>query len=299
MLLFMDESGTDHAESPYEVLAGVAIQSRDLWNLIQAVRATEREVFGMTLAEARVEFKGRKLLKPRVFRFASQSYPLPQAQRVDFCREFLKKGCREEETGAPQGRCRNEFTAYGQACLEFVERVLALCSQYRAKVFALMVLPEAAESADTDRLRRDYFVLFRRFGHYVEETGADRMGLIIFDERDKAHSQCLCQKMDSYFLGTGEGRALSAHIVPEPFFVHSDLTTAVRLADIVAYILNWGFRLPTMTKPRREEIRPLADMVYGLSYKGVHLMEDGSTRTLYGISYLDDLSVGTRETADA
>jgi len=92
---------------------------------------------------------------------------------------------------------------------------------------------------------------------------------------------------------------LSAHIVPEPFFVHSDLTTAVRLADIVAYILNWGFRVPKMTKPRREEVRPFADMVFDLSYKGTHLMEDGSTRTLYGITYLEDLSVGTREATDA
>ena len=173
MLLFMDESGTDHAESPYEVLAGVAIQSRDLWNLIQAVRAAEREIFGTTLAEAGVEFKGRKLLKPKVFRLASQSYPLPQAQRVTLCRAFLEKGCQEEEGGAPQGRFRDEFTAYGQACLEFVERVLALCSQYRAKVFTSIVTPEAVESADADRLRRDYMVLFRRFGHYVEESGAD------------------------------------------------------------------------------------------------------------------------------
>jgi hypothetical protein len=39
MLFFIDESGHDHGEAPYEVLAAVAVSERDLWNLIQAVRA--------------------------------------------------------------------------------------------------------------------------------------------------------------------------------------------------------------------------------------------------------------------
>jgi len=41
MLLFVDGSGTDRREAPYGVLAGVAIHERDLWNLIQAIRAVE------------------------------------------------------------------------------------------------------------------------------------------------------------------------------------------------------------------------------------------------------------------
>ncbi len=63
MLLFVDESGTDRREAPYEVLAGVAIRERNLWPLIQAIRAAEREHFGMLLRETLVEFKGKKLLK--------------------------------------------------------------------------------------------------------------------------------------------------------------------------------------------------------------------------------------------
>jgi len=41
--LSVDESGHDRRESPYEVLAGVAVEDRDLWNLIQALRAAEGE----------------------------------------------------------------------------------------------------------------------------------------------------------------------------------------------------------------------------------------------------------------
>jgi hypothetical protein len=47
MLLFIDESGHDHKETPYEVLAGVAIRERDLWNLIQAIRNAELEFLGV------------------------------------------------------------------------------------------------------------------------------------------------------------------------------------------------------------------------------------------------------------
>ncbi len=72
MLLFLDESGTDRCEAPYEVLAGVAIREHDLWPLIQAIRAAERDHFGMLLSDAGVELKGKKLLKSKVFRFAAQ-----------------------------------------------------------------------------------------------------------------------------------------------------------------------------------------------------------------------------------
>jgi len=53
-------------------------------------------------------------------------------------------------------------------------------------------------------------------------------------------------------------------IVPEPFFVHSDLTTGVRIADFLAYILSWGFRTPAMTEPHREELNPFVDRACAL-----------------------------------
>jgi len=38
--------------------------------------------------------------------------------------------------------------------------------------------------------------------------------------------------MAAYFLGHEDGRYRSARIVPEPFFVNSDLTTGVFLEDL-------------------------------------------------------------------
>lgn len=45
--LFLDESGHDLKESPYEVLAGVSVEDRDLWNLIEAIKDAEERNFGL------------------------------------------------------------------------------------------------------------------------------------------------------------------------------------------------------------------------------------------------------------
>ena len=69
--LFLDESGHQRRESPYEVLAGIAIQDRSLWPLVQNLHAAEETCFGRRYSEARDELKGKKLLKRKVFRHAA------------------------------------------------------------------------------------------------------------------------------------------------------------------------------------------------------------------------------------
>ena len=59
-------------------------------------------------------------------------------------------------------------------------------------------------------------------------------------------------------MDTAVGRHRANRIIPEPFFVHSDLTTGVQIADLVAYVISWGFRIPRMTKPARAELSHLA-----------------------------------------
>ena len=74
-LLFLDESGQDHHESPYEVLAGMTVEDRDLWNLVQEVQEAEVRCFGCRYTEGRQELKGKKLLKRKTFRLAAQLPP--------------------------------------------------------------------------------------------------------------------------------------------------------------------------------------------------------------------------------
>lgn len=69
-----------------------------------------------------------------------------------------------------------------------------------------------------------------------------------------------------YFVRTRKGRNRSRLIIPEPFFVHSDLTTMAQVADLIAYILSWGVWLTGMSAPKRDELDELAAKVMRLRF---------------------------------
>ena len=148
-------------------------------------------------------------------------------------------------------------------------------------------------------LRRDYAFLFQRFFYYLEDRSPTEMGLVVFDELEKAKSRILIQQMERYFSETEKGYQRSSRIVPEPFFVHSDLTTAVQLADIVAYCFNWGTRLNKMTEATRNEIEPLAQIAFDMRYVGKRFDEsDGKEWPVYGVFYVEDLRPKQEREAD-
>jgi hypothetical protein len=117
------------------------------------------------------------------------------------------------------------------------------------------------------------------------------MGTVIFDEVEKTQSQILIEQMERYFLHTAKGKVRSRLIVPEPLFVHSDLTTMIQMADLVAYIVSWGVRLTggvrPMTKPRRDELESLARQVCSLRY---HAKTPGGHDT-WGFTTIGELRV--------
>lgn len=90
--LFIDESGQDRQESPYEVLAGIAVQDSELWNLIQRTHVLEQDVFGMRVSEGKLELKGKKLLKRKTFRLAGQVESIAAPERRELVCSCLKKG---------------------------------------------------------------------------------------------------------------------------------------------------------------------------------------------------------------
>ncbi len=296
MLYFIDESGHDHGASPYEVLAAVAVQEKDLWNLIQAIRAAELEFFGVHLASVGIEFKGTKLLKRKTFRLAGEGEAILPDERRNLVRDFVKRGYEAGLTHSKVKVTSRELIAYGQTVLAFVERVFQLMGRFRVKTFAAMVDINAPRPAKGDYLRKDYAYLFERFFYHLESTSSSEMGLIVFDELDKARSRILLDQMSGYFLRTANGYQRSARIVPEPFFVHSDLTTAVQLADLVAYCASWAIRLNSMKKPAREELIWLANHVFNLRYVGSRFDEhDGEAWPVYGMFHLNDLRPKERD----
>jgi hypothetical protein len=132
--------------------------------------------------------------------------------------------------------------------------------------------------------------LLERYFYFLESLSPRERGLIVFDELEKSQSHILVQQMAQYFLGTTNGRYRSSRIIPEPFFVHSDLTTGVFLADLTAYILGWGWRLNSMTQPVRAELKPYATKLHDMQFHGYKPKLDGNGGwPLHGIRYIHDL----------
>ena len=66
--LFIDESGHDRAASPYEVLAGIAVEDRAVRTVIERLHEAEIRWFGRRYSDGRRELKGKRLLKRKVYR---------------------------------------------------------------------------------------------------------------------------------------------------------------------------------------------------------------------------------------
>jgi hypothetical protein len=280
--LFVDESGQDGRNSPYEVLAGLAVEDRQLWRLIQALKRSQEAHFGIRLFDAYgAEAKGQKLLRTKTYRLANQKPPISAPERAALAHAALTNG------GAVKG---DQLTALGQAKLAYVADALRLCRTHGTVAFA-SIIPNDIVRPEHDFLRKDYAFLFERFFHFLnrQRDNPKPMGTVVFDEVEKSQSQILIEQMERYFLRTLKGKSRSRLIVPEPFFVHSDLTTMIQMADLVAYIVSWGVRLTggarPMNKPKRDELDALARQVCGLRY---HAKTPGGYDT-WGFTTIDEL----------
>jgi Protein of unknown function (DUF3800) len=286
MLYFVDESGIGLKKSPCVVLAGVSIREAEVWPLTQAFIALRAEILRFP-AEMSYEIKGSKLLHRRVFRHASLLEPLPASQRNTAIESLLQKNEEGQDVG------REELAALAQAKILFVERALGLAADFGMNVFASIVPRDAPQQRDRTFLRKDFAYLFQRIHCHVCDQDDDVHGVLIFDEQDPALSQRLMDQIHKYFRETDRGQQRAERMIPMPFFVHSDLTPAIQIADLIAYIINWGQRLDRMPEPAREELKPLADRVFSLRYSGREvplkrrLGKRG--RHIWGIAYIPDL----------
>ena len=146
MLIFIDESGQDHADMPCEVLAGVAIAEDNLWTLVKAIRSVEKEHFGDYLRNLRkTEVKARKLLKRKCFRLAGQDFKIDSDELPGLANQCLPKGLEAVRTGKPSGTTKRELTGYHRSVLGFVDKVLDVAAEHGVQVFASIVDAEAVD----------------------------------------------------------------------------------------------------------------------------------------------------------
>jgi hypothetical protein len=208
-LLFMDESGHDHKKMPYEVRGGVAIHAGQLWPFVQAMQRLELECFGGQLSLYKKELKGSTLLDRKRFRFAQQDVRMLDEARRKSCRAFLTKGLEKKRP------TREEFTGYGQACLEMVRGLMELLRDHEAVLFAAAIPRSVTKPVTTEAeeyLRKDHVFLFERFFYFLESKREH--GLIVMDEVDKTEDRRFVGRLQRYFTRTGPGRYRTTWIVP-------------------------------------------------------------------------------------
>lgn len=284
-LLFLDESGHDHRTMPYEVRGGIALHARELWSFVQDVQRLELASFGTALHQFGKELKGCKLLDKDRFAWAAQGPVMADEERRKHCRGFLTKGLEHKPP------VRNEFTAYGQACLEMARGMFQLLRDHKATLFAAAI-PKDITRPDTfeadEYLRKDQVFLLQRFFDVLECE--KQHGLLVMDEVDETADRRFVRRLEGYFTKTQTGRYRTAWIVPTPFFVSSTMTCPVQAADLAIYCVNCGFRLPTrgMDAPTRTNIADeFGPWLNQLQFRG-ETYHDGAVYAEYGIVYVPD-----------
>lgn len=282
-LLFLDESGHDHKQMPYEVRGGVALQDSQLWPFALAMQRLERDAFGCSLAEFQKELKGSTLLDTKRFKFANQAAPMTTLARQKHCRAFLTKGLQRAKPTS------EEFCAYGQACIEMARGIFQLLRDHDAVLFASAIPRGTGKDPGAgaqDYLRKDQVFLLERFFYFLE--GEQENGLLVMDAVEKQSDRKFVRQMEAYFTKTATGRYRTQWIVPTPFFVSSDMAYPVQCADLCIYCVNWAFRLPAqgMNEPVREEIRvEFLDWLRSLQFHGDGY-RDGNVFETWGICYV-------------
>lgn len=287
--LFVDESGDQKEPSPCEVLAGVSVEDRDIWNLIEAMNAAEEQAFGVRYGRVKGEIKAKRFLKKKVFRHAAQLPAFEPAERRRLAERCLLAG---------DSPTRESITALAQAKLAFVSDVFTLCARYRCNAFASIVTRGAPRPV-VPVLRKDYAFLFERFFYFLEDRDSQAQGVIVFDELEKSRSNILINQMEKYFLDTRTGRMRSRQIIPQPFFVHSDLTTLIQVADLLAYTISWGWRMPRVFEAaKRPELEPFATQLNPLRYRTTREKMGNPDFLIWSFSVISDLR-GWKDQLDA
>lgn len=167
-LLFIDESGQDRKQMPYEVLAGIAIQDISLWPLIQEIKSTEEKYFGDFYRKNKKELKAKNILKKKTFRLASQMPQIDESHLYEMTEFCLQNGSDAK---------RINLTSLAQSKIKYVEEVFNICIKYQCKVFASIIdyeaiesQPELADFSALGFLRKDYSYLFERYFYFLDDN---------------------------------------------------------------------------------------------------------------------------------
>jgi hypothetical protein len=285
----MDESGVDKKKTPYEVRGGIAIHSKQLRSFNNDMMISEKQIFGCFLSEYKTELKGSKLLQKNRFKCSEQLQNLSDEERRKNCLRFLDSSLKKRLP------TKIDFTAFGQASIKMVDTIFALLFKYDAKIFACVanIDEKKPENFEYEHyLRKDHALLMERFYRFLQEQNDD--GFLIMDQCEKKFDKKFKKQLHNYFKKTEIGKKQSEFIIPEPFFIESDINYFIQIADLIIYIINHGYRkAPFMNKPARKEIKDkYEEKIRSLEFFTTDkIKRDGKTidGSIYGIKLVKDI----------
>lgn len=283
-LFFMDESGHDHKNMPFEARGGIALHAREVWPFIRSWNDALERAFGSAFSELGGEIKGSKLLDRDRMRWSRQMPQLDEASRHKGVRRFLTQKKQKEKP------YKQDFTAYGQASIMMAESIFRLLQNHHATLFVSLI-PRGARKPKgfkfDDKLRKDHTFLLERFFYFLEKPREH--GLLVMDQTEKQNDKRFVKRLHNYFTKTDNGRLRTHWIVPSPLFVDSEMSPGVQAADLCLYCVNWGFRRWkwNFTGPQRDEIHEkFGGMLDQLQFKGIGYNSNGESYRTYGIFYV-------------
>lgn len=286
-LLFMDESGHDHKNTPFEVRGGVAIHSSKIWPFIQDWQESLKKSFGVEFNDSGVEIKGSRLLDNKRIEWSKIMHPLSTAERHRGVNRFLT----QKKQKLPLSQ--RSFAAYGQACKLMAREVFDLLEKHETALFASMI-PRGVKKPKNFEfdhfLRKDQVFLQERFFNFLEAK--HEHGLFVMDQTEKQEDKRFVKRLHNYYTKTQTGRSRTHWIVPTPIFVDSEMAPGVQAADVCLYCINWGFRLNHwgFTGQTRDDIRTeFGDRVAQLQFRGeAYNSDEGKSYPSYGIVHVPD-----------
>ena len=223
---YIDESGNRdvNVDEPY-VLAAVGMyegQWRRFNKHLTGMKTNIGRKYDANIGQDQLEVKANLLTKPRA------------REKSDFFRHLSDKDIRD---------ITNNY--YQQ--LEYGKMV----------VNAVIVQKNALQSGFTfeQMHKKAYEILLERIQHYMEHKHKKHNALIVMDDTGEQLNRKVTS-MHSRLLGAGNNNMKFSNIIEYPFFVSSELSTGVQLADLIAYTTYYTFKHNEPEYSYMKKIRP-------------------------------------------
>lgn len=165
---------------------------------------------------------------------------------------------------------------------DYASEVLILCRQGGGIAFAIIEpkpTQEAFESLNQLILPKSYKYLFERIGKCCLGINLQEKGLMIFDSQDMRKNEILSRRMSNFFYRSKAGVFMN-NIIPEPYFVSSNICYGIQIADLIAYIVGQRFA-------GRTELIPLYKQIKEIEFQ---CLDDDIEYPIHGIKHIKEES---------